>query len=142
MPNSCPQCGEPLIALELEGIEIDHCVRCGGVWLDRGELQLIVRAAGLPPGSRNFNALDSAAGVEHRERRCPRCDRPLESIVVPLSGGNLRIERCRTGEGFWLDRGELPALLNSSESKPAEEALARFLGDLFDHDLKQTKKGA
>ncbi len=33
-----------------DGIEIDYCPKCRGVWLDRGELdKLIERAAGQPP---------------------------------------------------------------------------------------------
>ena len=42
----CPLCNEPLVAFELDGIEIDRCVDCGGVWLDAGELELIAGRAG------------------------------------------------------------------------------------------------
>ncbi|HEX6318640.1 MAG TPA: zf-TFIIB domain-containing protein [Burkholderiales bacterium] len=43
----CPVCGEPdLLMSERQGIEIDYCPKCRGVWLDRGELdKLIDRAA-------------------------------------------------------------------------------------------------
>lgn len=42
----CPLCKEPLQAAERFGIEIDFCLKCRGVWLDRGELdKIIVRAA-------------------------------------------------------------------------------------------------
>ncbi len=33
--------GQPLEALELHGVEIDRCPKCGGVWLDPGELELL-----------------------------------------------------------------------------------------------------
>ena len=35
----CPACKEPLIVLELNEVEIDNCVSCGGIWLDKGELE-------------------------------------------------------------------------------------------------------
>lgn len=39
----CPVCKEPdLIMSERQGIEIDYCPTCRGVWLDRGELDKIV----------------------------------------------------------------------------------------------------
>jgi uncharacterized protein len=39
----CPVCKEPdLIMSERQGIEIDYCPACRGVWLDRGELDKIV----------------------------------------------------------------------------------------------------
>lgn len=42
----CPVCSTPLQPREREGIEIDVCGRCRGVWLDRGELdRLIARSA-------------------------------------------------------------------------------------------------
>ena len=37
----CPACKKPMIALELEGIEIDHCLDCGGTWLDSGEIGVV-----------------------------------------------------------------------------------------------------
>lgn len=44
----CPACtSHNLLISERQGIEIDYCPQCRGVWLDRGELdKLIERAAG------------------------------------------------------------------------------------------------
>ena len=42
----CPIDDTDLVMTERQGIEIDYCPRCRGVWLDRGELdKLIERAA-------------------------------------------------------------------------------------------------
>jgi Zn-finger nucleic acid-binding protein len=43
----CPNCTTtPLVLAERQGIEIDYCPHCRGVWLDRGELdKLLERAA-------------------------------------------------------------------------------------------------
>jgi uncharacterized protein len=43
----CPHCNEPdLVMTDRQGIEIDYCPKCRGVWLDRGELdKLIERSA-------------------------------------------------------------------------------------------------
>ena len=42
----CPRDGTDLISTIRNGIEIDHCPACSGVWLDRGELdKLITQAA-------------------------------------------------------------------------------------------------
>ncbi len=39
----CPTCKEvPLTMSERQGIEIDYCPQCRGVWLDRGELDKII----------------------------------------------------------------------------------------------------
>jgi len=40
--KSCPVCTTELRANDRQGIEIDHCPRCRGVWLDRGELEKLI----------------------------------------------------------------------------------------------------
>jgi hypothetical protein len=39
---NCPTCSVPLSMSTREGIEIDYCPKCRGVWLDRGELDKII----------------------------------------------------------------------------------------------------
>jgi len=43
----CPTCPEStLVMSDRQGVEIDYCASCRGVWLDRGELdKLIERSA-------------------------------------------------------------------------------------------------
>jgi len=49
---TCPVCRVPLSMSERQGIEIDYCPQCRGVWLDRGELDKIVeRSAAAEPAS-------------------------------------------------------------------------------------------
>lgn len=38
----CPIDQTPLVMSERQGIEIDYCAECRGVWLDRGELDKII----------------------------------------------------------------------------------------------------
>jgi len=38
----CPSCNETLVMSERQGVEIDYCPSCRGVWLDRGELDKIL----------------------------------------------------------------------------------------------------
>ncbi|MBO4119263.1 zf-TFIIB domain-containing protein [Cupriavidus gilardii] len=42
----CPVCPETtLVMAERQGVEIDYCPKCRGVWLDRGELDKILERA-------------------------------------------------------------------------------------------------
>lgn len=41
----CPVCKVPLTMSERQGVEIDYCPQCRGVWLDRGELDKIIERA-------------------------------------------------------------------------------------------------
>ena len=42
----CPSCRVALVMSERQGIEIDYCPQCRGVWLDRGELDKIIERSG------------------------------------------------------------------------------------------------
>lgn len=38
----CPNCNVDLVMTERQGVEIDYCPKCRGIWLDRGELDKII----------------------------------------------------------------------------------------------------
>lgn len=55
----CPVCKEvDLVMADRQGVEIDYCPTCRGVWLDRGELDKIIeRSVGLEsPGPGGYGA--------------------------------------------------------------------------------------
>lgn len=48
----CPVCREvALVMADRQGIEVDYCPQCRGVWLDRGELDKIIERVALAQGS-------------------------------------------------------------------------------------------
>ncbi|MEN3746506.1 zf-TFIIB domain-containing protein [Sphingomonas sp. HF-S3] len=49
----CPVCRTNLVMAERQGIEIDHCPNCRGIWLDRGELDKIIErsSASIAPSA-------------------------------------------------------------------------------------------
>jgi Zn-finger nucleic acid-binding protein len=47
----CPADQTPLTMSERQGIEIDYCPTCRGVWLDRGELDKIIERSAAQPGA-------------------------------------------------------------------------------------------
>jgi Zn-finger nucleic acid-binding protein len=43
----CPTCPDAtLVMADRQGVEIDYCPSCRGVWLDRGELDKIIERVG------------------------------------------------------------------------------------------------
>jgi hypothetical protein len=37
----CPKCGGQLEEVEFHHMKIDRCTDCGGIWLDKGELEML-----------------------------------------------------------------------------------------------------
>ena len=53
----CPTCPDtPLVMTDRQGVEIDYCPQCRGVWLDRGELDKLVERAATAAPSTDRNA--------------------------------------------------------------------------------------
>lgn len=60
----CPICEVDLQMTERQGVEIDYCPKCRGVWMDRGELDKIIEK--------------SAASNPILERRIPEMNNQQE----------------------------------------------------------------
>jgi Zn-finger nucleic acid-binding protein len=65
----CPVCDVALSISSREGVEIDFCPQCRGVWLDRGELDKVIEraAASLAPSAAPVGGRDG--GERYDERR-------------------------------------------------------------------------
>lgn len=69
---NCPVCNVPLVMSERQGIEIDYCPKCRGVWLDRGELDKIVERSAseqrpAAPASRQEEPYDKHREKDHKD---------------------------------------------------------------------------
>jgi hypothetical protein len=40
----CPKCGGDLAERDMREIKVDQCGDCGGIWLDKGELEMLVQS--------------------------------------------------------------------------------------------------
>ena len=72
----CPNCDETLVMTERQGVEIDYCPKCRGVWLDKGELDKIIDKsqaglAGRHPANRNFDQFNDEPDDDDRQSRSP-----------------------------------------------------------------------
>jgi Zn-finger nucleic acid-binding protein len=71
----CPTCKDPSLVLsERQGIEIDYCPECRGIWLDRGELDKILEKSTRAenqqsisePREQSYFRGDSHSGSHHK----------------------------------------------------------------------------
>src|SRR4051794_10158784 len=68
---------------ERQGIEIDYCPKCRGVWLDRGELDKIIeRAAAEQPATPSF-----LGGVAQQQGGASFLPPPQPARFLPDQGG-------------------------------------------------------
>lgn len=66
----CPKCDVPLVMSDRQGIEIDYCPQCRGVWLDRGELDKIIeRSNQYTQPSNNPNEMQGNPDYRHYDHK-------------------------------------------------------------------------
>jgi len=126
----CPVCEEPLIVVERDDVELDHCPWCRGLWFDAGELELLAERFEGVAGP-EVAALQPVASDE-KVRRCPRCEARMEKVRAGQAPEVL-LDRCPRGHGLWFDHGELGALLGQLGDGVAAGAteMVSFLGETF-----------
>ena len=80
----CPVCRVSLVMSERQGVEIDYCPQCRGVWLDRGELDKIIErsAQEAPVRQPSFTQpqYDQPYGHGHQHRHPKRKKSFLEEL--------------------------------------------------------------
>ena len=126
----CPVCTNAMITLELEDVETDYCTDCGGIWLDAGELELLL---GEPEKAKQLLTsfkIDSKS--TEKIRKCPICYKKMQKIVVGSSKPALLIDKCRKGDGLWFDKGELYDILDRAELDK-DNKIQKLLTDMFEH---------
>src|SRR5687768_18537269 len=68
----CPACRVDLVMSDRQGVEIDYCPRCRGVWLDRGELDKIIERSDRDDDrDRDRQRGGGGGGDQYRDDRRP-----------------------------------------------------------------------
>jgi Zn-finger nucleic acid-binding protein len=67
---NCPVCNLALTMTDRQGVEIDYCQKCRGVWLDRGELDKIIeRSAGFEQQTHSSEPRHEPRQEQRQEQR-------------------------------------------------------------------------
>lgn len=110
MPLLCPRDRSSMESEAVGRVVIDRCGRCGGIWLDAGELESLVKDG---PGGALW--ADIGPAVQSRTRAqlgallCPRDGRELQAVEHDQQK-HVEVDRCARCRGMFLDVGELADL--------------------------------
>ena len=123
----CPVCRDPMVVLELNEVEIDHCLGCGGIWLDAGELELLLESS--KEKEQVLGSFSADKTSKEKPRKCPICLKKMEKILCG-EDKKVLIDKCRGNDGLWFDKGELYQIIEMGSFDRDNKILA-LLGDMF-----------
>ncbi|MGH7537298.1 MAG: zf-TFIIB domain-containing protein [Gemmatimonadales bacterium] len=129
--QACPVClGVQMSKIQPDpsgGLVLDHCTRCGGMWLDKGEVPRLRRCrpqalwalVTLSPDAYRMQCHSCHAAMDRNAVRCPTCAWRNE-LACPGCGGGLRpvqhgdrrLDVCGRCSGVWFDNVELASIWN------------------------------
>ena len=124
----CPVCKNPMIVLELREVEIDFCSGCSGIWLDSGELEMLLSDGQKAQELLNSFAVDPECA--EKKRRCPICGKKMLKVIVGESEPTVLIDKCPGGDGLWFGGGELHDIFDRAQFDE-ENKIKELLNDMF-----------
>jgi uncharacterized protein len=121
MQRTCPDCAHALATHPVEGVELDICPACAGIWFDAGELPKLKSM-----GDRLLESVEDFAVPDVQEeqkpkldRKCPACGGEFYSYRY-MYNSPVTIEGCQNCGGTWVQDGELAQMVEYARL-PREE---------------------
>lgn len=132
----CPRCQTELQTRPTDGIEIDECSSCQGIWFDNDELRRVKDQT-----DNDLNWMDFELW-KHEDRfriaakpiDCPKCKVAMVAIDYDETG--VEIDFCPECRGAWLDAGEFEKIIDSL----SEELLGKEVPDYLRASLEEAKE--
>ena len=123
---NCPKCNAIMEQVTYQGITVDRCTDCKGIWFDMLEREALEKLK----GSEVIDNGDAKVGKKFNEMgriACPKCK--VEMLrMVDNRQPHIWFEGCPTCYGVFLDAGEFSDLKSNN--------LFDFFKDLFAKERK------
>ncbi|MFG0325993.1 MAG: zf-TFIIB domain-containing protein [Phycisphaerales bacterium JB037] len=130
---ACPKDGTMMERLSTGMVEIDRCPRCGGVWLDGGELTAVLKISDDPKAL--VRSIDRGAAASDGSQ-APSSKHQLDAVRCPRDGSemielrdaqqrHIEYEACRSCGGVFFDAGELSDLSDFTLRERVKAMLGR-----------------
>jgi Zn-finger nucleic acid-binding protein len=133
----CPVCDVELVPGKRDGIDMESCPSCKGMWLSRQELEELEDEV-FDLGDDEKGTLIFSATVT--SRKCPQCSKPMKGFKYRLY--DLEMDFCEDGHGFWLDADEDKRILELMKEEEADLERKVFAEDRWAVGLQYMRSGS
>jgi len=113
---NCPKCSGELDSVNVNGVMLETCDSCEGVWFDSAELLKIIqiteeelRGSSIAPSLEDNHENDS--NESGFRATCPKCAEPMAVQTYCYDSG-VKMDKCNICGGIWLDDGEIKAVID------------------------------
>lgn len=102
----CPNCKDEYLipAMTQQGVEVDFCSQCEGIWLDKNEIYHFTKI----PSYLKAKIEEAMRLKQPSPRISPSVGAPM--VQLSILDGEIDIDYCPESEGIWLDKDEINKL--------------------------------
>ena len=128
-PVKCPLCTANTEIINLAGVELDYCYKCGGIWFDKGEINQFRDAVVNQDICKDMTTTLREMSLINQDTKradylnCPVCNQVMsQKNFVDIS--SIIIDRC-ADHGTWAEQDDLLKILKIVESGKYESLLEK-----------------
>lgn len=103
--HTCLKCGSSLEQLVFQGVEVERCLNCAGLWFDSLEADTLKQIKGSE--ALDLGDLETSSQLDDSkdEVECPKCKVKMIHML-DIDRYSIWYEKCPHCHGIWLDAGE------------------------------------
>ena len=123
----CPIDGTTLETHKVHSINVEECIRCRGLWFQKGELRKAKDETDPDLQWLDFDLWSDQESfvADWSSRMCPQCGKNMATISYGATG--VTIDYCAEGHGIWLDKGEFQAIIEALESELVSKNVSGYM---------------
>ncbi len=120
-----------MVILELNQIEVDYCTNCHGIWLDDGELELLL--ADSDEKTKLLSSFVVDRGNKEKKIKCPICLKKMTKVQCGAEN-KITLDKCKRHHGIWFNEGELESVVEMG-GLDQQDKIINLLKEMFSHRL-------
>ena len=120
----CPKCLASMEPVSFNGVEVDRCTRCFGLFFDHLERETLKRME----GAEILDVGDEFVGARYNQIMdvaCPKCSTRMDP-VVHTEPFEIKFEHCPGCRGIYLDAGEFRDYLEDEIFEQFQDIIDRI----------------
>jgi Zn-finger nucleic acid-binding protein len=134
---NCPKCNVALVAAKRDGIDMETCASCNGMWLTRQGLKTLEdEAFDLGDDKKGTRAFDSTVDT----LKCPECGKLMNRFEYRFY--DLEMDFCGEGHGFWLEAAEDKRVLELMRKEEADLERKVLAENRWSSELQRMRSGS
>ena len=129
---NCPNCKIELHPKNIQGISVDECEQCEGIWFEDDELRQVKDKIDSDLNWMDFEILKHPEKFKPKAKRtnCPSCQKPMN--VLDYDHTKVEIDYCTSCNGVWLEKNELEKIIEALEKEILTMPLSEYVSSTIE----------